>query len=77
MTFTIDGMTINKEYRVALVWDKFGGYYARLYQTTKEMHPQLNVPIINTTENNHYGCIDEKIARRRFWSQVARWKKSI
>jgi len=77
MTFTVDGIKINSEYRAALEYVKFEGYYARLYQTTEKIHPQLKVPIINTTEENHYGCITEKTARRRFWSQVQRWKDSI
>ncbi len=77
MTLTIDGIKINSEYRAALEFDKIGGYYARLYYTTNMLHPQLNVPIILTSQENHYGRIDEKVARRRFWSQVKRWKKSI
>ena len=75
MTTTIAGIKINNEYRAALEFDKIGGYYCRLYHTTTKKHPQLNVPIIITEAENHYGWIDEKTARRRYYSQQRRWIK--
>jgi hypothetical protein len=77
MTLTIDGVKYNEKYRAALEWDKMGGYYARLYYTSDEMHKQLNVPLIITQHENHYGNIDKKAARKRFASQVIRWRDSI
>ena len=77
VTTTIAGIKINSEYRAALEFDKIDGYYCRLYCTTPEKHPKSNVPITITEAENHYGQIDEKTARRRYYAQQRRWIRQV
>ncbi len=77
MTSTIAGVWITKKYRAALEFDKIGGYYCRLYHTTEKRHPQTEVSIIVMETENHYGRIDKKTARRRYYAQQKRWIKQV
>ena len=71
MTTTIAGVKISENYRAALEYDKSDGFRAQLYYTSP------NSTVVSTNASNVYGGITEKKARRRFYSQVKRWKEQV